>query len=165
MSHLTIVQLSLEPIDKEEYINEGTICEDTTFLRKTDYGGLPKEDPQKALEWLKEKIKPIGELDMEARTLTLKSVPEIARYYHDSLELPFFQFLTALREGVCKEFQLRTAIDEVGGLDDLFYINGYCHTAGMFLGDYINGDFHHNHETDLDAPLTFHIGALLDGHY
>lgn len=153
MSHIYIIQLATEPIDKE---TEGmTYCdytEDPLFIERTDYGGDPvsEEDPD-ILDAIARELEGVATLDKENLTITFAAKDEIKTGYLSWLTAAFINHSEKLsKESKSEWWKLHKDVENVFGIDDLFYLNGYCHCAGRLLEDYINGQL----------PQTVHIGNI-----
>lgn len=153
MSRFKTIQLSTEPVSKDNYINFGRICEDNLFLERSDYGGDPVEDEKEAIEILKKDLKGIGEVDVEKRTLTFRPKKEILEDYKQFVKRLYKEHKKFLKEGCIQFWRFHRELEDFGAISDIFYIN-FCITPSYLVQDYINGYL----------PDVLHIGAILDAH-
>lgn len=154
MSRYLIVELSTKKVPKDDRINGMAIYDDALFLRKSDWGGDEVKDEGIALNKLKRVLKPVASVNIRKRTVTFKKKETVLKKYKKAIKDIFKKRIEELNKGVCSHSGLTLDIDEILGIEDIFYID-YCITAGDLLSEYINGYL----------PKKLYIGALLDGHY
>ena len=151
--HFNIVEISTTHVPARQTRRELAVYEDTLLLSRSDWFGLPVDDYPGALENIQHAIRPIASVNLKRRTLRFHSKKAVARTYARHLNEAHRKHNADLRKGVCRHWELRRCVDDICGIDDLFY-NGYCQTAGGLVEDYLNGHL----------PRILHIGTIIDAH-
>lgn len=155
MSHFYIVQLSAEPVGKENRINAHHLENDPAYEARADYGGDPVSDEEEVLEEIKRELKDIAFVSVEKRAVTFINPDRLREAYARDIKKAFDEHMTKLKEEKrCEWWRFHRRIENVFGIDDLFFTNGYCQRAGELVEDLINGNM----------PLELHIGAILWAH-
>lgn len=157
MSHIAIIQLSTEKIDKDNYIDETDIYQDPLVEINTDYYGdkLSETEKREHLTYvLKSALKGYAKINMKKRTITFHKKETVKKKWLKDVNSTFKQFKKDIEKGRYSqaEYELRTKITELGN-DDLFYID-YCRRFSTIIADYISGYL----------PETLYIGQMLDAH-
>lgn len=151
MGHFNTLQISETPLKPEEHIHH--IVEDELFNTRSDWGGEPAEDECLQLEQLKNELKPLGELDIDQRTIALRPKEELLRDYRTFIEKEYNLHIEELKNGHLSWWGFHRAIEDFMGIDTLFY-HGYCMTSSYLIQEYVNGYL----------PQTLYIGTVIDAH-
>lgn len=152
--HFHIIQLSSTPIDTENYLTESDLYDDEICQLKSDWFGDEIEFTEGEAETIASILKGVATIDHKARTMIFLPKEKVLEKFRAFMKRELAGYLDALEKGHVKDFNIRSAVDQPLDIDELFYIDGYCHTAGSFISDYLNGY----------VPETLYIGSLLDGH-
>ena len=154
MSHFRVIEISLSHVPVSRTREELNIYEDHLFLSRSDWGGEPVDDYGYALERIKDELRKVATVNRRKRTIRFRSRNAVKNAYLKSLNTTFRKHKARLKEGVCRHYELRHAIDDICGIGDLFH-TGYCQTGGQLIEDYLNGYL----------PQTVHIGTIIDAHF
>lgn len=152
--HFNVIQISENPVHKDDRIDMWDIAEDPLFLDESDYGGDEKKYSD-VIESIKRELEPFCVVNKKKRTITFRPKKTVEREWLQAIDDTLTQFKENIRNKAYStaEYQLRSHIREPHGVDDLFY-NRYCRKFSSVIADYLAGYL----------PKTLYIGAILDAH-
>lgn len=152
MSGFNIIQLNVEKINKDDYINCMSTIDDSLIESHTDYVDDDVNDDER-LKSVKYSVAPFATVNRARRTLTFKKRETVIAYYLNVIESAFEQHRKDIRDGLGYPYwRLRMLIDGVN--DDIVWY-GCGQRMLDVIADYINGDI----------PRVMHIGAIMRGHF
>lgn len=156
MSFLYVIQIQNEPVEEDNLIREDSLYEDELVSLKTDYVD-GKRSLSEVSGCLSSELSPIASLDTEKRTITFKDDEKLEQKLTKSVDDAMEKFRKTMDLGMYNsaEYHLRKSISEVCGIEDLFYYDGYAHSASQLIADRLSGGL----------PETVHVGAVIACHF
>ena len=155
MGRFYIIQLSPEPVADEFRVKGSHLYDDPAFEARADYGGDPVHDEEEVLGEIAGELKDVATVSVKDRTVTFTDPDTLRELYARDIKNAFDEHMRKLREEKkCDWWRFHRRIEDVFGISDLFFTNGYCQKAGELVEDLINGNI----------PATLHIGAILWAH-
>lgn len=157
--HSNIIQISKNPIDRENWVTPSDFYEDTMHF--ADYIGDTKgeRDRKGVIEWM---ARDFGLFDIDGETLVLKGDSEIDKFIHDWNEC-IRNLASKLNDKAVDDialFKVRKATEETHlGVCSRFYIEDWNGYAGTFseLVEYVT--------KRMKQGDRLYIGAVIDYHF
>lgn len=164
MSNFLVIQISEEKIEKDEHIDSYSIYNcgltesaDPLIAERSDYGGDERKFKDVAKR-IQHDLRPIATVNIRKKTITFKPKEVLMKRYMSYLNKVVKEHKAIAKEkGLIKHYNLKTAIEDVFGIDLVFRGTTsytYCMTSGYLLAEYMNGYI----------PRVLHIGAILSCH-
>ena len=140
MSFLYVIQIKNEPVEEDNLISEDSLYEDELVSLK-----------------MSGELSLIASLDTEKRTITFKDDEKLKQKLTRSVDDAVEKFRKTMDLGMYSsaEYHLRKSISEVCGIEDLFYYDGYAHSASQLIAARLSGGL----------PETVHVGAVIACHF
>ena len=155
MSHLHIVEISTERINKKDCHREiWNLYDDSVFTKTCDWGGNPVDDYDRALTDVKVDLKAVATVNLRRRTITFRSREAVLNAYRKSGSRAVRRHGEALKKGFCENYKLLKDIEYPCGIRNIYH-KDYCLNGGDLIEDYLNGHL----------PKTLYIGTVCNGHY